>query len=64
MAGLGIVSGVSSTIDVTTMFETAIQGVQTSVMGLFGVALPVGLTIMGVSVSVGLAVKFFKKLTN
>lgn len=64
MAGLGIVSGAASTIDVTTMFETAIQGVQTSVMGLFGVALPVGLTIMGVSVSVGLAVKFFKKLTK
>lgn len=47
-----------------TVFETALTTVQTDAMGFISKAMPVGIAIAGVFISIKLGMKFFKKITG
>lgn len=50
--------------DITTAFGTALATVQTDVLGMVKVALPVGLVIMGTFIAVRLGIGFFKSIAR
>lgn len=47
-----------------TTFETALQSVQTSVNSMVSVALPVGLGIMALFLSIRLGIGFFRSIAH
>lgn len=47
-----------------TAFATALNQVQTDVYDMMGVALPIGLGIMGVFLAIRLGISFFRSIAN
>ena len=54
----------TTTATVQTAFETGITQVKNDSLGLVGIALPVGLAIMGIFFTIKKGVKFFKTVSN
>lgn len=48
--------------DLPTLLQTALNSVQTNVQGMIGVAMPIGLGIMGTILAVRIGVRFFRGL--
>lgn len=49
-------------LDLATTLQTALQSVQTNVQSMIGVAMPIGLGIMGTIVAIRIGVRFFRGL--
>lgn len=48
----------------TTAFGTALSGISDDVIGMISTALPVALTILGATLAITIAVRFFKRLAK
>lgn len=62
LAAEGAASGVSEIMK--TAFSTALGQVQTDVYDMMGVALPIGLGIMGVFLAIRLGISFFRSIAH
>ena len=49
---------------ITAAFTTGVQSIVTDVTGLVAGILPIGLTLLGIGIAVGYALKFTKKVTK
>ncbi|MDR0325036.1 MAG: hypothetical protein LBI19_02935 [Oscillospiraceae bacterium] len=52
-----------SALDVNDVLGTAFTEAANSILASIGVILPIALPILGVSIAIGFAVKFFRRLT-
>ncbi len=48
----------------TTAFSTALATIQSDVMDMIAIALPIGLAIFGVFIAIRLAMKFFRQVAK
>ena len=54
----------ASASNITDAFSTGLTAVQTDVMDIIGIALPIALGIVGVFLAVKFGMKFFKRVSN
>lgn len=64
MGGLPLLAETVTNETLVTQFTSALNTVKTDVLAFVGAALPPGLLIAGVFISVGLGVKFFKSIAK
>ena len=55
---------VSTTVNLTELMGGAFEAAAAQIMSSIGIILPIALPILGISVAIGFAVKFFKKITS
>jgi hypothetical protein len=52
------------TLDVNATLSTAFVAAADSILGSIGIILPIALPILGISIAIGFAIKFFRKITS
>lgn len=59
-----LLSAAASAPDLGAAFQSALSTIQSQCMQYIGYALPVGLTVMGATLAIGIGVKAVKKFTH
>lgn len=64
LSAVSTLAAETSAADINDILAQGLQSTANSVVGSIGVILPIALPIMGISIAIGFAIKFFKKITS
>lgn len=53
-----------STFDLAAVMTTSVQSIVSDLLAMVGAVLPVGLTVLGVSIGIAYGIKFIKKIVH